>query len=150
MDALSPNTAGIPAIELARTPQDFKTFAERTLECKEKVVYYAGGIENIMVFYEQAYENDYYIPTRVERNILVKMLVPDSPVMRNYQSSDSQELRETRCLPEDMGMEDSFMIHDDTVVFFSGQQPLFALAITSPSIAKTMKIVFNKLWQNAQ
>ena len=150
MRELLKNIKNLPEVEIGQTPEDFTLFAERTLENREKVIYYVGSVELLLEAYEQAYEDDYYIPTRMDKKILVKMLAPDSEAMRKYQSSDSREVRETRCLPAEVVMDYSVMIHDDTVVFFAKEATLYGLSLTSPSIAQTMKVMFNEMWRTAQ
>ncbi|MCX8044431.1 MAG: hypothetical protein N3B18_09930 [Desulfobacterota bacterium] len=149
MRELLKNIAALPDLEIGQTPDDFKCLAERTLEAKEKVIYYIGSVELLLEAYEQAYENNYYIPTRIERNILVKMLAPDTPAMRAYRATDDAQIRQTRALPKDVVMDYAVMIHDDQVVFFAQDPQLYALAITSPSIAVTMKAMFNAIWTMA-
>lgn len=149
MRELLKNFSALPEIEIGQTPDDFKLLAERTLETNEKVIYYIGSVELLLEAYEQAYEDDHYIPTRIERDILVKMLAPDTPIMRKYRSSDAAQVRETRALPPDMVMDYSVMIHDDQVVFFAKDPALYALSIRSASIAQTMKAMFCAIWKTA-
>ena len=140
----------LPDIEIAETPEDFTVFAERSLQSREKVIYYAGSIDLLLEAYAQAYEDNYYIPTRMKARILVKMLAPDSEAMRTYRASDTKQLRLTRCLPADVQMDYSVMIHDDTVVFFAKDETLYGLSVVSPAIAQTMKVLFDALWRSAE
>ena len=140
----------LPNVEIGQSPGDFKVIAERTVENREKMIYYLGNVELLLQAYEQAYEDDYYIPTRIKLGIFVKILAPDTEVLRKYQSSDSQEERETRCLPDDVAMNYSVMIHDDIVVFFGREEELYGLTIVSPAIAQTMKAMFDDMWRNAK
>jgi sugar-specific transcriptional regulator TrmB len=149
MRELLKNVESLPDVEICETPEEFNEFAERTLTGREKVICYAGGVEFLLEAYEQSYEDGYYIPTRMELGILVKILAPDTPAMRRYQSKDSEELRETRCLPPDAVMDYSVMIHDDTVVFFAKEEKIYGLSIVSPPIAQTMKTMFNEMWRHA-
>lgn len=149
MRELLKNAASLPDVEIGQTPEDFKVIAERTLENREKVIYYIGSVELLLEAYEQAYEDRYYIPTRTDRGILVKMLAPDTQLMRAYQASDATQVRETRALPQSMVMDYAVMLHDDRVVFFAKDPTLYALSITSPSIAHTMKAMFNAVWDMA-
>lgn len=149
MRELLKNVATLPDVELCQTPEDFRVVAERTLQSREKVIYYAGSIALLLTAYDQAYEDDVYIPTRTELGILVKMLVPDSPEMRRYQSTDDSQARQTRCLPPDAVMDYSVMMHDDTTVFFAQEETVYGLSIVSPSIAATMKVMFNEMWRHA-
>ena len=150
MRELFENIKSLPHAEVGKTSEDFKTIAERTLENREKMIYYLGNVELLLQAYEQAYEDDYYIPTRIKLGIFVKILAPDTEVLRKYQSSDSKEVRETRCLPDDVVMDYSAMIHDDTVVFFGKDGELYGLTIVSPAIAHTMKAMFDDMWRNAK
>jgi hypothetical protein len=150
MRELLKNAEFLPNVEIAETPEDFKVIAERTLKNREKVIYYMGSVEVLLQAYEQSYEDDYYIPTRMAMGVFVKMLAPDTGIMRKYQSSDAGEVRETRALPDHIAMDYSVMIHDDTVVFFAQDPKLYGLSIISSAIAQTMKSMFNAMWQNAK
>ncbi|MCX5900732.1 MAG: hypothetical protein NTX06_08370 [Proteobacteria bacterium] len=150
MRELLTNVESLPNVEIAQTPEDFKVIAERSLNNRGKVICYLGSVELLLQAYEQAYEDDYYIPTRMASGVLVKMLAPDTEIMRKYQSSDAGEVRETRALPDHIVMDYSVMIHDDTVVFFAQDPKLYGLSIISPAIAQTMKGMFNVMWENAK
>ena len=50
-------------------------------------------------------------------------------MLEAYQETDEQQNRETRRLTPDMMMDSSFMIHDDTVVFFGEKDGHYALEI---------------------
>ena len=149
MRELLKDIKSLPDVEIGQSPEDFKVIAERTFENREKLMYYLGKVELLLEAYEQAYEDDFYIPTRIKLGIFVKILAPDTEVMRKYQSSDSREKRETRCLPHDVVMDYSVMVHDNTVVFFAKDEELYGLTIVSPAIAQTMKAMFNDMWRNA-
>jgi hypothetical protein len=144
------NMASLPEVEIAETPDDLKVIAERTLTSREKVIYYVGSVEVLMQGYERTYDQGFYIPTRTELGIFVKMLVPDTEVMRAYQANDAGEARETRALPDDVRMDYSAMIHDDHVVFFLREPKLYGLSIISPALAQTMKAMFHDMWRNAK
>lgn len=144
------NIKDLPEVEVAETAEDFRVVAERTLDSREKMIYYLGNVELLMQAYEQAYEDDYYIPTRMARGVFVKILAPVTDIMLKYQSGDSRQVRETRGLPDGVDMDYSVMIHDDTVVFFGKEPTLYGLSIVSPSIAHTLKAMFNDMWQRGK
>jgi hypothetical protein len=148
MDELLKNIAGAPQVEFINTPEGFTEAAERSLECTEKVIYYLGRAEILMDAYEQAYEDGHYIPTRIKLGVLVKMLVEDTPMMQRYRDTDEEQVRETRCLPPGADFKHSFMVHDDTVVFFmKTDSGATGLSIVNAEIAETMKTVFHEIWQ---
>jgi hypothetical protein len=150
MRELLKNIESLPDVEIAQTSEELKLIAERTLTSREKIIYYVGSVEVLMHAYERSYDKDFYIPTRTKLGVFVKMLAPDSEVLRAYQAADAGEVRETRILPDDVIMDYSVMIHDDTVVFFLQDSKLYGLSIQSPALAKTMKAMFHDMWRNAK
>ena len=139
----------LPKIETYETNEEFKTLATQSLESKEKAIYYMGSVENLAAVFDEEYDRGYYIPTRMERNVFLKMLIPETPAMIEYKGRDSQEHRETRFLKEKLQMDNSIMLYDDKVIFFSDSEEKYALSMTSNSIAESMKKIFNKMWQKS-
>ena len=93
-----------PLTRLSNRPSAFTEIAAKSLECKEKVLYYLGNADILRVVYSEEYDSGVYIPNRIELGIAVKMLVKDSPLTRKYRGKDSQEIRETRFLREQTDM----------------------------------------------
>lgn len=148
MDELLKKITGAPSVEFINTPEGFTEAAERSLDSTEKVIYYLGSAEILMDAYEQAYEDGHYIPTRIKRGVLVKMLVENTPAMQRYRDTDAEQIRETRALPPSADFKHSFMVYDDTVVFFmKTDSGATGLSIVNAEIAETMKIIFREIWQ---
>jgi hypothetical protein len=108
-----------------------------------------GSVENLTAVFDEDYDKGYYIPARMERNVFLKMLIPETPAMIEYKGRYSEENRETRFLKEELLMDNSIMLYDDKVIFFSDSEEKYALAMTSDSIAESMKKIFNKMWQTS-
>ncbi len=143
--------AALPEINTCSSFEEFRLLADRTLNSQEKMIYFVGAVENIASVFSEEYERDYYIPTRLERGIGLKLLIPDSPLLSAYQEQDRQQDRETRPLsPELMQMTGSFMIHDDTVVFFGPAEENYAIEMQAPSMARSLKAMFNDAWKRAE
>ncbi len=49
-----------------------------------------------------------------------------------------------------MMMDSSFMIHDNTVVYFGEPDDHYAIEVKSPSLARALKIMFNNAWKNTE
>lgn len=144
-------TGSQPKIEIYQHEEGYTRLANQTLECEEKIIYYLGNVENIYTALGNDYDKTYYIPTRLKRGIAFKMLTRKTPLtIEDYRKADTRENRETRFLPKAMQLETTILIFDDTVTFLSEPNEMLALAITSPSIAKTMKLVFQDLWEHAE
>ncbi len=138
----------LPEVLTYRSFEEQRALADQTLNCKEKMIYYLGGVENLTDVFSEEYERDFYIPTRLKRGIGLKLIIPDSEMLKTYQETDVQQNRETRALTPDLMMDSSFMIHDDTVVFFGEPEEHYALEIKSPSLARALKTMFNNAWKN--
>jgi len=139
----------LPEIETYESNEDFRNLATLSLESKEKAIYYMGSVENLAAVFDEEYDRGYYIPTRMERGIFLKMLIPETPAMIEYQGRDSNEHRETRFLKEELLIDNSIMLYDDKVIFFSDAEEKYALSMSSESIAKSMKKIFNNAWQTS-
>ncbi len=140
---------GKPKVEIFQTKEGYEALSNQSLESNEKIIYYLGNIENILEVLGEDYDRAYYIPTRMKRSVAYRLLTFDTPLMREYRKHDANQHRETKFLPKGMSMDTTIMMFDDTVAFFSEAKEMLALAITSASIARTMKIVFQDLWEHA-
>jgi hypothetical protein len=149
METTQKQSKNLPKIETYETNEEFKKLATQSLESKEKSIYYMGSVKNLAAVFDEDYDRGYYIPTRMERNVFLKMLIPETPAMMDYKGRDSEEHRETRFLKEELLMDNSIMLYDDKVIFFSDSEEKYALAMTSNSIAESMKKIFNKMWQKS-
>ncbi len=143
-------SGGKPKIEMYQDKEGYTLLANHSLDCKEKVIRYLGNVENILEILGEEYDHDFYIPSRLKRGIGYMMLTRKTSLMERYRNSDAQENRETRFHPSIFSMQTTIMIFDDTTIFFSEPKEMVAVAISSPSIAKTMKLMFQDLWDHAE
>ena len=128
----------LPEVATYQSFEEFRALADQTLDCKEKMIYYWGGVENLVDVFDEEYEREFYIPTRLKRGISLKLIIPDSQMLEAYQGTDVQQKRETRALKPDQMMDSSFMIHDDTVVYFGEPDDHYAIEVKSPSLARAL------------
>ena len=93
------------------------------------MIYYWGGVENLADIFDEGYEREFYIPTRLKRGIGLKLIIPDSQMLEDYQVTDAQENRGTLTLKPEMMMDSSFIIHDNTVVYFEEPDDHYAIEV---------------------
>lgn len=139
-----------PKIETFQNQEGYETLVSQSLECKEKVIYYLGNFDNIIQVVGTDYDKTYFIPKRLRKETRFLLLTQQTPLTMHYQRLDQKENRETRFLKKEQYSNASILIFDNTVTFFSESKETLALAITSPSIAHTMKLVFQDLWEHAE
>ena len=140
----------LPEVATYQSFEGLRALADQTLDCKEKMIYCWGGVENMVDVFDKEYEREFYIPTRLKRGIGLKLIIPDSQRLEDYQESDAQENRETRTLKSDMMMDSSFIIHDNTVVYFGEPDDHYVIEVKSLSLARALKIMFNNAWKNTE
>ncbi len=143
-----PETCSQPEVKTFSSFEEFRELAIRSLDTTEKQICYCGAVENLAAVFDEEFDRGFYIPTRAERGIALQMLIPDRPELYDYKKRDASENRETRFLREELPMDTSFMIYDDTVIFFSDAGTRKAFQVTSPYVAKTMKDLFRDIWKN--
>ncbi len=127
---------------------EFRELAIQSLETNEKKIYYCGAVENLAAVFDEDFDRGFYIPTRAKRGIALQMIIPDRPELYEYKQRDAEENRETRFLRADQPMRTSFMIYDETVIFFSDASTRNAFQVRSAYVAETMKTLFQDIWKN--
>ncbi len=87
-----------------------------------------------------------YIRQRVERKILLRLIVPESDVMRKWQASDQVHLRVTKLIPkEKFSLKVNIDIYNDKIAITSPDE-MVGLIIESRDIADSLKTIFNFMW----
>jgi len=135
-----------PKIELFNDEQGYFYLAEKSLECVEKEIYYFGNISDFYEIFTKEYDEKYYIPARIKNNIKLKWLVYKNKTTQQYQKQDKNFLRETKFLNPDYKINSSFLIFDNTLIFFSSHKEKIALSITSKYLAEMHKEIFKMIW----
>lgn len=89
-----------------------------------------------------------YVKQRSEKKIMAKAIAPDSPIAREFQKRDQQELRQTKLISEnDYPFSIEINIYGYKVAFISYKEnELVGVIIESMEIAKTMKSIHNFFW----
>ena len=146
MTAMPPGSCD-PTVQTCSTVEEFRELAVLSLGAAEKKIFYCGAVDNLAAVFDEEFDRGFYIPTRASRGIALQMLIPDMPELQDYKKRDAGENRETRFLRTEMPMDTSFMLYDDTVIFFSDAAERKAFEVTSPYVAKTMKALFNDIWR---
>lgn len=144
-----------PVITFREGFEGIKEAFRDTLKAKDKVVlaFCAPDVltrpnnRALQVFWENE-----YIPKRTKSGRLVKIIFPDDKVARAYHEQDGpHSSRESRFVPlAQYPFECEIQIYDDVVVFVSyNEHEEFALRVKSGPIARTMKLIWQIVWNVA-
>lgn len=127
------------------------TIAERSLRTKPGSTIFEIRPQAEYEFFgvPQNYDNEIYIPTRLERNIKIRVLAPASWFQKMYQH-DHEQQRETRILPEGWEIASETFIYDDEVGLLWKHAEPIGIVIKSQKIATLMRLLFEAVWNQAK
>ncbi|MEK7158671.1 MAG: helix-turn-helix domain-containing protein [Patescibacteria group bacterium] len=97
----------------------------------------------------QNYDEEIYIPTRIEKNIAIRVLAPYEWFQKMHHL-DHEQLRETRVLPKGWEIASETFIYDDEVGLLWKYTEPTGVVIKSQKIAMLMRLLFEAAWRQAE
>lgn len=91
-----------------------------------------------------------YIAKRKSLGIKVRAIGEVSPELAKLQSRDREDLRETRMLPKDLFSSEVEIGMYGNKIFFSNYKDQFGMTIEDSEISKTMKKIFELIWNSGR
>lgn len=138
-------TESLPTVRQYEGKQGMISILEEILEEADELLGFISVDELFNIL-------DDYFPEfrkrRIEKRILVKVILKDSPVARERQQLGPSELREVRIMPEALEHRGAILIWKDKITMFSLHEDLVALVIESKNIAATEKAMFSFIWDS--
>lgn len=153
LSALTHSTTIKPVIKFYEGLDGIITVFRNAAQTKEKTIYGIAGIQRLntrSTALQEFWLNE-FAPLRKQNDVFMKLIAPDSPLGLEYKKTDKEKFRETRLVPASTyNFESELMFHDDMVeLFVFSDTEQFAVSITSKSIANTMKMVWQIMWNQA-
>lgn len=88
-----------------------------------------------------------FVERRVRHHLRIQLLIPHSAVATQLREHDSEELRETRYLPEDVPIKTTTLIYGEKVAVISLNKKLpTAILIEDADVNETISAFFGELW----
>lgn len=103
--------------------------------------------EEAFTNFDETWVRKYYIPKRIAAKKAVRAIVPDTPVMREFQAADPQSLRKTRAVSKEkfpLAIELALYAQDRIAIMVFEEE--IGLLIESPKIYSTLKSIFEMNW----
>lgn len=89
-----------------------------------------------------------YIEQRIQNRVLLRLIAPDTKVMKEWQVKDREQLRITKLIPsEKFNPKINIDIYNNKVALTSFEEKV-GLIIESKDISDTMKVVFGLWWES--
>lgn len=153
LTALSRTATLKPIIKFYEGLEGIKTVFRNAAHAKEKTLYAMAGIQRLNTRSHALHDfwMNEFAPLRKQHGVFTKLIVPDSQLGLEYHKTDKDKFRETRFVPASTYNFDSeFVVHDNLVeLFVYSDTEQFAVSIESASIANTMKMVWQIVWNQA-
>ena len=148
--SLSKNGIVKPKMRYYDGLEGIKTIYRNSVKSIDPVLYSFCGIERLstrskelIVFWEKE-----YIPAREKSGHFGRLIIPDNAEGRAWKAKDAVSNRECRLVPASQyNFEGEVLLYDDTVAFISyTEDEEFALSLESKAIAKTLKMIWQIVW----
>jgi len=141
-----------PKVSYFEGPNQIKSLGREALLCKEEVLYLWPGPELTPATGGENFWND-ISQERREKRIFVRLIrFHGKDKLWDYSASGLEYLRETRWAPKNMQnvVDTGVAIYDTGKVgIFGSRDEAFGILIESQSYAKTMKLLFELLWDKS-
>ena len=140
----------LPKVEFFEGKKGYIDFAERSLECKSKEILFITSIDHFRGIVTTKYDTQKYIPTRLRKDIHLKLLTPRTTTTIDMKKNDKLEKRETRFIPEKFKIRNTIFIFDNSVALVSNKENPSCVLVTSREISHTLRKLFFFMWSKAE
>lgn len=129
----------------------FYRVADRTLEVapRDSTILFLDNSDYFHPRDNPRYDDEYYIPRRLERRIRARVLYHDAhdPFAVHLYEKDAAEHRETRLLPSEMAFPCSIYIYGSEVAIVWTTAQTYGLVIQGGPLNALMRIIFELIWK---
>lgn len=103
-----------------------------------------GAVDDIRLTLNSYFKR--FVTRRIKKKMPVRIIVRDGDVAKEFLKKDSQEIRQTKILSDDLDIHGFYYIWRDKVALISFQKDMHSLIIRNDVIAKMMKATFDVMW----
>lgn len=136
-----------PQVRFYEGTQGFYDICNRSLNnAKKEILFLSSYVDFIKVSTDDKYDENYYIPIRLKKGILIRMLVFKNEWAQKLRVKQKEELRELKYIPPNFKFKSSIFIYGDEFSMISSQAPFLGVVIESKELAHTMKQIYEMLW----
>lgn len=83
---------------------------------------------------------------RVQQKTYARLCMVDSPLTREFQKNDPENLRQTLLLPAERGFVTSCFIYGNNITFFDPSDNMSGIRIHNPALAMMQQGIFDREW----
>jgi len=146
--AIENRIVGKPKVSFYEGKEDLRRLYLDPLTSKTEILNYFHP-EKLFEYFGEEWVQQTAIDERVRRRLPVRVIMPDSPVARQFRSRGPKELRNAR-IAEDalIHLPNEIYVYDNKYSIFSFDDDM-ALVIESEDVASTQRAIFELAWKSA-
>ncbi|OGY87064.1 MAG: hypothetical protein A2233_03885 [Candidatus Kerfeldbacteria bacterium RIFOXYA2_FULL_38_24] len=149
LQALTKDTANKPQVRFYEGLDGILAVCDDTLSTPDSEILFIGSLTDIYRLVTPVYDEEYYIPTRIRKNIFYRSLLTRDVRALQLAKRDQEEKRETKFLPKGINFTPTQMIYQDKIAYLSPNKEMIAIILESKEIAQMERQKFELLWNNA-
>lgn len=136
-----------PQVKYFEGKEGYYAVAEDTLQKHAAEILWLGNPEEIYKIIGKKWDDEFYVPKRMERKIKMRALLLEDDWSRELKNTDEKFLRQTRFLPKSFPFHSTELIYQNKIAYFSSQKELICVLIESTDLAEMEKAKFELLWK---
>lgn len=147
LKAMERKKSNLPQVKYLEGKGGYFSICEDTLQKHASEILWLGNMEELYKIIGEKYDNEYYIPNRIQRKIKLRALLTKNAWAEKLKIGVEPEfLRHTKFLPDDYKFASSQLIYQNKVAFVSSSQELICVLVESSDLAEMERAKFEMLW----
>lgn len=103
--------------------------------------------EESVTKFDRSFHEDFYVPERVKKNISMRAIAPDHPVIREFQAKDKESMRRIQFVNgKEYPFDVEISLYGKNLVAIMSFEEEMAMIVESPKIYATLKSIFEMQW----
>ncbi|MEK7588736.1 MAG: helix-turn-helix domain-containing protein [Patescibacteria group bacterium] len=135
-----------PIVRMYYGVKGFEDAAEELLEKPNITIRHIGSLKEAHKFIGVAYDRDYFVPTRVSKNIHYKTIHYEGETKPVLRTTDKDDLREARYIPKGYDIPTNVFIVPGKTIIVTTDQELMTVVIESEDISNSEINKFELMW----
>lgn len=136
-----------PVVRMYYGVDGFEKVAEELLEKSNGIIYHIGSLAEAHKFIGLKYDREYFVPTRISKNIHYKAIYHKDEEKPAVIKSNIEDLREVKYFPDGFGIKNNTFIVPGKVIIVSTEKELMSVVIESEDISKSEIEKFQLIWK---
>lgn len=135
-----------PVVRMYYGVAGFESAAEELLAKPNITLRHIGSLSEVHKFIGLKYDKEYFIPTRVSKNILYKVILYEGEINPILRTVTEDDLRQIKYLPSNSKIFTSTFIIPGKVIIVTTKEELMTVVIESENISESEIEKFDLIW----